>query len=104
MSHLNISLPGFGNTGIGARIGYPLRKLDIDLRVLTRAVLLALQSKRTDLTAEQAGQLVTDTQSHACAPDVTQGCRAFVSDAEYQRLVELGHWHHRRQRRRARLR
>lgn len=32
----------------------------------------------------------------------TPGCRDHLSESEYQRLVELGHWHHNRQRRRDR--
>ena len=31
-----------------------------------------------------------------------KGCRDRIGEAEYQHLVELGHWHHRRQRRRSR--
>ena len=42
------------------------------------------------------------TRSVSCARETVKGCRDRLSDAEYQRLVDLGHWHHRRQRRRNR--
>ena len=103
MSHLNISLSSFGDSKVRIRHGYSLRKLNLELRVLARAVLSTFNSKGSDLAAEQVGPLVTDT-CNTCAQDSTQGCRAHVSDAEYQHLVDLGHWHHRRQRRRNRLR
>ncbi len=104
MSQLNISLPGFGDSRNRIRYRYPLGKISLNLHVLARANLSALKSNGSDLAAEQVGKLVTESQCNTPVRDITQGCRAFVSDAEYQRLVELGRWHHRRQRRRARLR
>ena len=102
MSHLNISLSSFGNSSVRGRHGYPLRTINLDLGILVRAILSALHSKPSDMAVEQVEQLVTDAQNNTCAQDATQGCIDHVSDAEYQHLVDLGHWHHRRQRRRAR--
>ena len=104
MSHLNISLSSFWDSRTHVRHGHPLRKLNLNLHVLTRAVLSALKSSGSDLAAEQLVEVLTESHCNTGAQDLTQGCRAHVSDAEYQRLVDLGHWHHRRQRRRARLR
>lgn len=103
MSHLNISLSSFGNSRVRVRHGISLRKLNFELRVLARAVLSSLHSNGSDLADEQIGRFAADTRN-TCVQESTQGCRAHVSDAEYQHLVDLGHWHHRRQRRRNRFR
>ena len=99
MSYLNKSLPGFGISRTRIRHGYPLRKINLNLRVLARAVLSAINLKASELTSDQAGQVVTDSECNSCTQELTQGCREHVSDTEYQHLVELGHWHHCRQRR-----
>ena len=101
MSHLNISLSSFRDSRSHVRHGSPLGKLNLNLHALARAILPAAKSKGSDLTAAQVGKLATETTR---IQDVKQGCRAYMSDAEYQHLVDLGHWHHRRQRRRARMR
>ena len=102
MSHSNISLSSFGNSRVRVRHRYSLRKLNFEIRVLVRAILSTLNSKGSDLLAEHVEQVVTDYQCNARVPESTQGCRAYLNDAEYQHLVDMGHWHHRRQRRRAR--
>ena len=99
MGHLNISLSSFGASKTRIRHGYPLRKINLNLRVLVRAVLSAINLKAPDLIADQAGQIGTDSECSPCTQDSTQGCRDRISDTEYQHLVELGHWHHCRQRR-----
>jgi len=104
MSHLNIGLSSFGNAKVPVWQENTPRKINLDLRILARAVLSALNLKRSNITAEQTGQLVVDSQCKTTAQDTTRGCIDRVSEAEYRHLVELGHWHHRRQRRRARLR
>ena len=104
MSHLNISLSSFRDSRSRVRHGFPLGKLNLNLHVLARAFLPASKSKDSDLAAAQAGKLVTESKCNTRVQDVKQGCKAYVSNAEYQHLVDLGHWHHRRQRRRARIR
>ena len=103
MSHLNIGLSNFENSRSRVRSGYPFRALTPGLRVLASAVSSALNSNGRALAADEVGMSVTNSCSYASIQDTTQGCRAFVSDADYQHLVEIGHWHHRRQRRRAGL-
>ena len=52
------------------------------------------------------GVAVNGTAKATCtvarATETVKGCRDRMSEAEYQRLVDLGHKHHRRQRRRNR--
>ena len=104
MSQLNIGLSDFGHPRAHVRDGISLRKSKLHLRALVRAILSTLNSGETALIAQQSGQVVTDATSDTCAQDNTLGCKAHVTDAEYQHLVDLGQWHHRRQRRRARMR
>jgi len=99
MSHLNNSLPGFGISRTRVQHGYPLRKINLNLRVLARAILSAINLKASELTSDQAEQVMTDSECNSCTQELTQDCREHLSDTEYQHLVELGHWHHRRQRR-----
>jgi len=99
MSHLNISLSSFGTSRTRIRHGHPLRKINLNLRVLAEAVLSAIYLKVSDLNADQAGQVVTDPERDPHTQESTRGCRDHLSDTEYQHLVDLGHWHHCRQRR-----
>jgi hypothetical protein len=58
------------------------------------------------LSSENPGvyteRTVKVNRSVSCVKETVKGCRDRLSDAEYQRLVDLGHRHHRRQRRRNR--
>lgn len=100
MSYLNFSLSTFENSRTPIRHGYTLREINPYLRVLARTALSVLNLKVSDLTAKQAEQVVTDTESNPRPQESTPGCRDKLSESEYQHLVELGHWHHARQRRR----
>jgi hypothetical protein len=102
MSYLNISPSSFGNSRTRVRRGYSLRKINQNLSVLAGAVLSALNLKVSDLAAGHAEKLVADTERDPRTQNTTQGCRDHLSEAEYQHLVKMGHWHHHRQRRRSR--
>jgi hypothetical protein len=58
------------------------------------------------LSSENPGvyteRTITVNRSVSCVKETVKGCRDRLSDAEYQRLVDLGHRHYRRQRRRSR--
>jgi len=74
--------------------------MKLDLRALARDLAYRLIHKLSDTADVQTGQAVEKTECRSYP--TTKGCQDHVSEAEYQRLVELGHWHHRRQRRRNR--
>ena len=47
----------------------------------------------------EAGQIVVRPQCTLCALHVMQGRKAYLTQAEWTHLDDLGHWHTRRQRR-----
>ena len=102
MSHLNISFSDFADSKYRVGPGYPLKETHLKLRILARAVLSALNLKIADLTAIQAGQVLKKTKCNACEQGSKHSREDHPSDAQYHHLVELGQWHHRRQRRRNR--
>lgn len=59
-------------------------------------------SEACELTAKPVD--TSDNQSSAIELRIVQDGLVYRSKAEMERLVALGHWHHRRQRRRNRLR
>lgn len=97
MSHLNISVSGFETSRNRIWHENPLRKINLNLRALGRAVLASTSQK--DLAAEQVSEAVTGSECNSGQETPVQGCRNHLSESEYQHLVELGHWHYRRQRR-----
>ncbi len=56
----------------------------------------------SDPKTRQTGPVLTDSERNSRKQDMTRGRGYHKGDAEYSHLVELGHWHHLRQRRRNR--
>lgn len=104
MSRLSINASNFETSRTHIQRGKPLRKLNLNLRTLESGVMASRNRKISDLTTGQARQVATATGCNLHPQDSTQGCRNRLSEAEYEHLVELGHWHYRRQRRLTRRR
>ena len=76
MSYLNLRIPGFANPDTNKKASH----------------------------ADNPGHSTSDSQGSAIELRIVQDGRIYRSKAEQDRLVALGQWHHRRRRRRDRLR
>lgn len=104
MGQLNISIPGFVKPDLfkrtpgssrekGFKAHFPSEKADQDR-------LRDLPDKHDRVSARQE----SEAQCKPIELRIIQDGRIYRSKAEEERLVALGQWHHRRQRRRERMR
>jgi hypothetical protein len=99
MGLFNVSLLSSENPSVHAERQKPSTRIGLYMRSLAEP---ATPVTNRRLRGAAAGQAVKANCSVSCSKETIKGCRDRVSDSEYQHLVELGHWHHRRQRRRNR--
>lgn len=84
--------------------GCLLRRKDLDMGCLAEILVFELAGKPLDELIDKSERIVVRTQCTACVLCVLKGGKAYLTDTEHEELIKLGHWHHRRQRRRDRLR
>jgi len=82
--------------------GCLLRRQDLDMECLAEILAFSLAGKPLDKLMDKSERIALRTQCTACSLCVLKGGKAYLTADE--ELIKLGHWHHRRQWRRDRLR
>lgn len=77
----------------------PLKTEGSDARRFAMLVLTSNQVKHLAVNAPASGPIRTSQSCIFCASRVLDGGNAYLTEAEWEHLDYLGHWHHRRFRR-----
>jgi hypothetical protein len=84
--------------------GCLLKRKDFNAQHLAEFFIRILVGESMEFMAPESEPIIARPQCTHCALRVMQGRKAFLTETEWNHLDDLGHWHHRRQRRRERWR
>lgn len=79
-----------------------LKKKGLTVEDIARFLIKSLAGEPHQVENPESRRIVARSQCILCALRVMQGRKAFLSHAEWDHLDDLGHWHHKRQRRQQR--
>lgn len=93
----------YGRRMVCTQAGCLLRRPGLKARHLADLLARILAGQSLDDIVPESELISARPQCSQCALRVLQGKKAFRTEDEWRYLDELGHWHHRRQRRNRRL-
>ena len=89
-----------GSRTICVQPGCLLKRKDFNAQHLAEFFIRTLAGESMEIMAPESERIIARPQCTHCALRVMQGRKAFLTETEWGHLDDLGHWHHRRQRRR----
>jgi len=89
-----------GSRTICVQPGCLLKRKGFNTQHFAEFFIQALAGESMEIMAPESERIIARPQCTHCALRVMQGRKAFLTETEWGHLDDLGHWHHRRQRRR----
>ena len=93
-----------GSRKVCKNAGCLLKKKDFNSQNLAEFIIGTLAGASVESMFSESEKTTANPKCTQCAMRIMQGRKAFLTESEWDHLDNLGHWHHRRQRRKERWR
>ena len=91
-----------GSRAVCTQPGCLLKRAGVNAEHLANILIRTLAGELMEDIVLESERILARPQCMHCALRVMQGLKAYLTEAEWSHLDDLGHWHHRRQRRKQR--